>query len=109
MAKKSPKDAPLAVKVAGGKLIIEIGINTLAFACDPANGGKLGNWKVKKGSELEWAKDVIHEMEHEDGDFEAQSRVGNWLDEMCDYAAENGSCALEENDKLCNRGSENKP
>ena len=97
MANKSPKDSPLAVKVAGGKLIIEIGANTLAFACDPANGGTLGNLKVKKGSEIEWAKDVAHEMEHEEGDFEAQSRIGKWLDEMADYAAENGSCALEEN------------
>lgn len=100
MAKKSPKDSPLAVKVTREKLIIEIGINTLAFACDPANGGTLGNWKVKKGSELEWAKDVVHEMEHEEGDFDAQSRIGKWLDEMADYAAENGSCALEESKDL---------
>jgi hypothetical protein len=99
MAKKSPKDSPLAVKVTGGKLVISIGINTLAWACDPANGGKLGDWKVKEGSEMEWAKDVAHEMEHEEGDFDAQSRVGKWLDEMADCAAESGSCALEENNK----------
>lgn len=96
MAKKSPKDSPLAVQVTGGKLVISIGINTLAWACDPANGGKLDGWKVKAGSEMEWAEDVAHEMEHEEGDFDVQSRVGKWLDEMADCAAESGSCALQD-------------
>ena len=96
-SKKTPaEDAPLKVEVVRGKLVISIGINTLAWASESANGGPLEGWRVIPGQEKQWAKDVADEMEYEDGDYNAQSRVGEWLDKMIARASDAGSGAQEQ-------------
>lgn len=90
-------NAILKAKVKKGVLRIEIGVETLAWATNPENGGPLEGFRVRNGKELLWAHDVAREMMHEDGDYNGQPRVGEWLDEMILKAAENGSGALEEN------------
>lgn len=91
----SPERDGLSIKLADGKLVISIGVKTLAWAAEGANHGPLEGWRIKTGREAEWAVDVIREMEYENGDFNSVSRITQWLDEMMRLAAESGSAALD--------------
>lgn len=96
--KKDNKDSPLKIKVSNGKLVISIGVNTLAFAADYENGGPLKDCSVKAGSEEELAKDVAREMEEEGHGYNVSTRIGSFLDEMIGYAYERGSLAIDYNE-----------
>jgi hypothetical protein len=83
-------------EIRNGKVIVSIGIETLAWAAQPENGGTLGKFRIKVGKEDEWARDVVREMNYEEGDFESSPRFCKWLDEMMGRASENGSGAQQE-------------
>lgn len=83
---------PLTAKVEGDRLVISIGVETLAWASDPENGGTLEGVKVDASHHHEFAKDVASEMMREDeiGQFP----LSEFLDEMMGKAADSGSGAL---------------
>lgn len=84
--------APLRAQVVGNLLVISIGVETLAWASHPENGGKLKGCRIERGLEAEFAKDVVSEIarEREDGD----TPLERFLDRMIVAAADNGSGAL---------------
>lgn len=83
-------NTPLRAEVKDGKLVVEIGIETLEWASK--NGGTLERCKVDGRRRREWAEDVVREMEHEDEIGE--SPLMRFLDEMMEKAADKGSGAL---------------
>lgn len=86
------KHIPLKAAVEGDCLIIRIGSETLAWASNPKNGGKLEGCKVDLKRTAEFAKDVATEMQREDE--LGNSPLNEFLDEMMQAAADNGSAAL---------------
>lgn len=85
-------NTPLRAEVKDRKLVVEIGIETLEWASRPENGGTLERCKVDRRRRIEWAKDVVHEMTREDEI--GNSPLAQFLDDMMDKAADNGSGAL---------------
>ena len=85
-------NTPLRAEVKDGKLVVEIGIETLEWASRPENGGTLERCKVDGRRRREWAQDVVREMEHENE--VGESPLMRFLDEMMEKAADNGSGAL---------------
>lgn len=84
-----------------GRIVVSIGIETLAWACQPENGGDLNGdegegpaTRVRLGFEDEWAQDVVHEMNREENEVDPP-RFCMWIDAMCKKAWESGSVALE--------------
>lgn len=90
------KEAPLSVRVTDDKLIIEIGIETLAWCSASENGGPLDDCKVNEKYYKEWARDVANEInrEEENGD----TPLNKFLDKVMNEAADNGSQALDFNE-----------
>ena len=95
------KDAPLAVKVVGDRLTVEIGIDTLAFAFEEGDWNNPFNdaandfqRKYRIGDKQEFANDVRHAMrdEAEDGSHP----LSRFLDAMFVAAVEDGSIGVEE-------------
>lgn len=86
------KHVPLKASVEGDCLIIRIGSETLAWASNPKNGGKLEGCRVDMKRTAEFAKDVARAMEHEDE--LGNSPLNEFLDEMMQHAADSGSGAL---------------
>lgn len=84
---------PLETKIIDGKLVISIGVETLAFASRPENGGPLTTCEIEPGWENEFARDVAYEIgrEEENGD----TPLAKFLDSMIEAAADNGSEALK--------------
>lgn len=93
---KDKRNTPLHAEIKNGQLIISIGVETLVWASQPENGGPLGNLRIAEGKADEWAKDVLREVLFEDGDYNAQSYVSTFLDEMMTHASNHGSSAIEE-------------
>lgn len=85
-------NTPLRADVKDGKLIVEIGIETLEWASRKENGGPLDGCKVDGRKRREWANDVVREMTREDEI--GGSPLGKFLDSMMEAAANNGSAAL---------------
>ena len=85
-------NAPLRAEVKDGKLVVEIGIETLEWASKPVNGGTLERCKVDGRRRREWAEDVVREMERENE--VGESPLMRFFDEMMEKAADNGSGAL---------------
>lgn len=86
------KDKPLSCKVEGDQLVIRIGVDVLAFASRPENGGKLGDCEVDSGRERTFAMDVADEMMRDKG--EGPFPLPDFIDDMIVAAADNGSAAL---------------
>lgn len=87
--------SPLFVGVKDGKLVIEIGIQTLEFASRPANGGPLHGVRIGEGDSVRrWAEDVCNTMLQEDE--KGESPITTFLDKMMLKTAENGSDVLFE-------------
>jgi hypothetical protein len=86
------KDQPLRVEVVDGELVIRIGISTLAFAQHfrQWNTGQAG---YAVTDEKEFAEDVGNAMGREEED--GSSPLNDFLDRMCDAAADDGSIACE--------------
>ena len=82
---------PLRCEVEDGRLVISIGINTLAWASKQKNGGPLVN-RISVTDEDQWAKDVAREIEREDEIGE--SPLHRTLDSAIRSAADSGSEAL---------------
>lgn len=78
---KSEFDQPLKCEVDGDRLVISIGIGTLAWAAKKRNGGVVPN-KCRMIDKLQWAKDTADAIAYED-------EVGNTiLNDMLDIAME---------------------
>ena len=101
---------PLAVKVAGGKLVIEIGIHTLAHAMAFSNWANPYN--ERRGDYIrtfaiadveQFAKDVKHAMldEREDG----STPLSDFLDKASQDAVEDGSEGLHEDEHVIKYGT----
>jgi len=86
------KDHPLSCKVEGDQLVIRIGVDVLAFASRPENGGQLGDCEVETGREHTFAKDVANEMMRDKG--EGPFPLPDFIDDMIVAAADSGSVAL---------------
>lgn len=91
--KNKPCDAPLKFAVIGGKLVISIGVETLAWVSRPENGGHLEKCEVEKGWEKQFARDVVYEMGREEEDGTTPLHL--FIDRMIQSAADNGSEALK--------------
>lgn len=93
-------NTPLRAEVNDGRLVVEIGIETLEWASKASNGGPLADCKVDSRRRREWATDVMREMlrENEVG----ESPLCRFIDEMMKRAADHGSAALIWNRK-CGR------
>jgi len=92
-------NTPLRAFVSDKILTVQIGVEVLEWASRPENGGTLERCKVDKRRRIEWAKDVINEMTREDE--VGNSPLAQFLDDMMDKAADNGSAALcWPNDKI---------
>lgn len=85
-------NSPLKAEVEGDRLVISIGISTLAWASKPENGGSLTRCKVDGRRRAAWARDVSREMTREDE--LGNSPLTQFLDKMMEAAADNGSEAL---------------
>ena len=85
-------NTPLRAFVSDKILTVQIGVEVLEWASRPENGGTLERCKVDKRRRIEWAKDVINEMTREDEI--GNSPLAQFLDDMMDNAADNGSAAL---------------
>ena len=84
--------APLACNVHDNKLVIEIGVETLAWASHWKNGGPLNNCKVDNRRRKWWAEDVRRAMTRENE--VGESPLSAFLDKMMIAACEDGSGAL---------------
>lgn len=89
---KAPEDAPLQVLVDGGKLVISIGISTLAYCTDWENGGPLKDCKVDGRKLIQWAKSVAYEIERERES--GATPLTDLLERAMQEAADSGSPAL---------------
>jgi hypothetical protein len=95
-------DQPLRCTVEGEELVIRIGINTLAWAeqserrdtpfwtYDEEKYEYVPRWKII--NDLEWAKDVVREINREEED--GSSLLTNLLDKASDNALDQGSLAV---------------
>lgn len=90
--KKQAANTPLRAFVSDNILTVQIGVKVLEWASRPENGGTLESCKVDRRRRIEWAKDVISEMTREDE--VGNSPLTQFLDDMMDKAADNGSAAL---------------
>ena len=89
-------DAPLKAHLRNGKLIISIGLNTLAWALDSENGGPFEQFCVgsSEKDKTTFGKDIIREMtkENEVG----ETPLMGFLDSMGMEALDSGSGAVYE-------------
>lgn len=94
-----PADKYLTYEVVDDELVVRIGIDTLAFAADhsdlfnPFDEDKndfVQRWKVIDN--LEWAKDVVREINREEED--GSSPLTNLLDKASENALDQGSIAV---------------
>lgn len=88
----STESAPLKASVRDNKLVIEIGVETLAWASASLNGGPFRDLRVDGRRRKEFAQDVAAAMSLED-------EVGNtdlcdFFDKMMLKAADRGSGAI---------------
>ena len=82
---------PLMCEVTGGRLVMSIGIDTLAWASTKRNGGTLP-YRFRVVNKREFAADVGRAITHENeiGD----TMLNRMLDEAIQKAADNGSTGL---------------
>jgi hypothetical protein len=84
-----------------GKVVIELGINTLADAAanmpDNNYGDDCNDWflQFKIIDAAEFAKDVVIEMMREEED--GSTPLIYFIDKVCRLAIDNGSCGCQEN------------
>ena len=86
------KNAPLEIIVREGKLVISIGIESLARTATYEYGGPLRRSEVEMGREQEWAEDVAAEIKREDHD--GGTPLDRFLDRMMKSAVREGSGAV---------------
>jgi hypothetical protein len=98
---KKPSDAPLAVHVVDGRLVIEIGIEVLADAFNHSlyatpYSNKHRDWvpRMRVSDPLEFAKEVALELQNEEED--GATRVTKLLDRACRAAVEDGALGVED-------------
>ena len=101
MKSKSKKDAVMNCKISKGKLVVEIGIGTLAFAFE--NSDYNNPWDTTENKNIKqdsvankkmFAEDVVRELleEAEDG----SSMLTKLFDDACQKAVENGSIGIKD-------------
>jgi hypothetical protein len=81
------KDAPLNIDIVDDKLVISIGISTLAYAIKQGLANDFTEMDVT--NELGFAQDVIHELEAEDD--EGSNRIHKMFDQCAQDAIDNGT------------------
>jgi hypothetical protein len=94
---KQIADQPLHCRVEGQRLVISIGLKTLAFAAEHQDD----NQKLKIEDEMALGKDVCHELTHEDEI--GQSLLTHLFDSATTNACENGSVAFDHDDPIPER------
>ena len=91
---------PLTVGVKAGRLVIEIGVHTLAHAAsyadwanpfEEASGDYFRTFAIT--DPVEFAKDVVHAMLHERED--GSSPLSDFLDRMMEAALDDGTLGAE--------------
>jgi hypothetical protein len=97
-----PEDAPLTCGVENGRLVIAIGIETLAYAfIHGPVGDRLAydedkaDWdhsRVRVTDPEQWAKEIEMAMEHEDED--GSSPLTNFIDKMYEAALDDGATSV---------------
>ena len=94
-------EQPLKCDVIKGRLVISIGIKTLAWASHSENGGPEGLESADRGGQTcrvddnkakFWARDVASEMKKEDET--GATMLSDFIDKAMIAAADNGSEAL---------------
>lgn len=98
---KKQLDSPLSVGIETGQIVIRVGLNTVKWAFEhhtenqPYNEGT-GNFDQKWVVEnyMEFGKDVMSEMTHEEED--GSTPLIEFLDKMVMEALEQGSAGVEE-------------
>jgi hypothetical protein len=82
-----PHDDPLVVEVIGGRLVISIGVRTLAFSLT-ADGGPIVH-PTRITDPLAFAREMVPELSREDE--EGMTPVNVLLDQAAERAIENGA------------------
>lgn len=97
-------DQPLDVNIEDDQLVIRIGIDTLAFAFEESSSNNPYSDHLNDFIRMctvtdarQFAKDVQYELTREEED--GSSILTNLLDKACDEAANQGSIALDYEDK----------
>jgi hypothetical protein len=95
---RDPDDDPLTVEVIGGRLLISIGVRTLAFAIAQRPGEEDEDWcdlcdcgempLIRITDPLKAAKEIVHELSREEED--GTTEVHKLLDKAAFDAWENG-------------------
>lgn len=89
--KVNSKDAPLKVELKDAKLIISIGIETLAYAFEHSD---YAAEELKVKNPKMFAKEVISSLQDEEED--GTTAVHIMLDAACQNACENGAMGVEQ-------------
>jgi hypothetical protein len=89
--KNKERNQPLICRVIGDRLIISIGIETLAWAAKDRNGGPVPN-RTKVSNKAEWANDVSLAITHEDEI--GNSMIHDMIDQAMQDAMDSGSIGL---------------
>jgi len=101
MKAKSQKKSPLSCKLRGDKVVIEIGIDTLAFAFEESEYNNpfdvTQNKHVRTDTiafKKEFARDVVNEINDEEED--GSTLLTGLFDKATERAVENGSLGIRE-------------
>lgn len=96
---------PLTVRVVGGKLVIEIGIHTLAHAVSYADWAN--RWDgvdyvrtFAISDSVQFAEDVAYAMQREAED--GSMPLSDFLDKMAEAALDDGSIGVEHDQRITN-------
>lgn len=89
--KQKGKDTPLQTNIENDQIVIRIGIETQAWCALAKNGGKLQE-NLRVSDPLQFAKDVIRELERESETGE--TLLTNALDAAREAAVDQGSTAI---------------
>lgn len=87
------KDSPLSTRIEDSKLVIEIGISTLAFCLNQVLWNEGAEGEIKVENEEEFAKDILQELDNEDEI--GASILTDALDKAIKNAMDNGSLGLK--------------
>lgn len=100
---KRTEDTPLVCEVKDGRLVIAIGVDTLAYAFVHGPVGDRLAWddnkndwdrdRVKVTDATGWAKEVVHAMLHEQED--GSSPLTLFIDKMYEAALDDGAQHVE--------------
>lgn len=92
---KDPRDHGLQAEIIDGKIVISIGINVLAFACDTGHPENQAN-EFSIVDKDQFAKDIMNEITREEED--GTTPLHRLFDQATLDAIDQGSLGIEFND-----------